>query len=432
MKYRSIIGVVLVIVASALVGRIVATWTVERFVLPYQDRYAVRHYLPLAETLSERYGNSDDDDLARITEEVLRDYATDITVYDKAEDASSMWFGENREHGISFGPQGYYIAVTRKDGSALDIGPMSGSALIVNLDVIVTFCFQIVAVLLALFLLAQPIRRRMQSLLNVPVPGIGVNDDAGKDPLLKRLFDEHGELRTRVAELDEDTRRRLQNQRDFLHGVAHEFRGPLARLRFASHLDDESARPKIDQIIDEMEELVTEILQYSRFHHGLFEPENVTVLPIELAEEAVSRIKPLPPHLEISIDDGLKSLPVVVVDESLFIRCLLNLLLNACRFGRQRIDINGYFTDYQFVLNVDDDGPGIPPGKKDLIFEPFTRLDPSRSRESGGAGLGLAIVAGIVKRLRGSVEAGDSPLGGARFTISLPIEHTVETVRFDS
>jgi len=76
----------------------------------------------------------------------------------------------------------------------------------------------------------------------------------------------------------------------------------------------------------------------------------------------------------------------------------------------------------QAEVLVDDDGPGIPEKERQLVFEPFYRLEASRSRSTGGSGLGLAIAKQITAAHHGSIEAGLSPLGGARFQVRLPIE----------
>jgi signal transduction histidine kinase len=73
-------------------------------------------------------------------------------------------------------------------------------------------------------------------------------------------------------------------------------------------------------------------------------------------------------------------------------------------------------------LRVDDDGPGVPPKDRVRIFERFVRLDDARARESGGVGLGLAIVAELVREHRGSVSVSESPMGGARFEVRLPLD----------
>jgi signal transduction histidine kinase len=72
------------------------------------------------------------------------------------------------------------------------------------------------------------------------------------------------------------------------------------------------------------------------------------------------------------------------------------------------------------VLTVDDDGPGVPPERRQDVFERFVRLDDARSRDAGGAGLGLAVVAATAMRSGGDVELTDSPLGGARVVVRLP------------
>ena len=72
------------------------------------------------------------------------------------------------------------------------------------------------------------------------------------------------------------------------------------------------------------------------------------------------------------------------------------------------------------MLTVEDDGPGIPPADRERVFDRFVRLDASRSRGEGGSGLGLAIVRELVRSAGGSVRVDASPLGGARFTVSLP------------
>jgi signal transduction histidine kinase len=101
-------------------------------------------------------------------------------------------------------------------------------------------------------------------------------------------------------------------------------------------------------------------------------------------------------------------------------RAVGNLVQNAVRYTRKRIHIILEQCDREAVIHVDDDGPGIPENDRKRIFEPFTRLDSSRSRISGGQCLGLAIVEQIAHWHSGSVTALDSPLGGARSSIRWP------------
>ena len=98
-----------------------------------------------------------------------------------------------------------------------------------------------------------------------------------------------------------------------------------------------------------------------------------------------------------------------------------NLVDNATRHARSRVAISVADRGDTISLAVEDDGPGVAPSDRELIFEPFARLDHARSRADGGTGLGLAIVAEVVDALDGTVEVSTSPrLGGARFAVSLP------------
>jgi signal transduction histidine kinase len=106
----------------------------------------------------------------------------------------------------------------------------------------------------------------------------------------------------------------------------------------------------------------------------------------------------------------------------LFRRAVLNLAANAARYARQRIEITCAAVGETVQVRMDDDGPGIPPEARQRIFEPFFRLDESRSASSGGTGLGLAIVQRIMVLHGGQVRVEESPLGGARFTLSLPVD----------
>jgi signal transduction histidine kinase len=115
---------------------------------------------------------------------------------------------------------------------------------------------------------------------------------------------------------------------------------------------------------------------------------------------------------------------VVVGSHNQLQRALANLVDNAERHAMSRIRIETSRRAECAQLWVDDDGPGIPPADRDRVFERFTRLDDGRARDHGGSGLGLAVVRSIVTRHRGRVWAEDSPLGGARFVIALPVAHS--------
>jgi two-component system osmolarity sensor histidine kinase EnvZ len=109
----------------------------------------------------------------------------------------------------------------------------------------------------------------------------------------------------------------------------------------------------------------------------------------------------------------------VMVRADAFRRLLFNLVSNASRHG-DTIAISANHELRWLVINVDDDGPGIPPEARSEVFKPFVRLDEARNQDEGGSGLGLAIARDIARAHGGDVVLGDSPLGGLRATVRLP------------
>ena len=112
--------------------------------------------------------------------------------------------------------------------------------------------------------------------------------------------------------------------------------------------------------------------------------------------------------------------PVVTVRPHAFKRCLANLVSNAARFG-SAISITGHRDHRWLTVTVDDDGPGIPIALREDVFKPFLRLDVARNQDEGGTGLGLAIARDIARSHGGDIALADSPLGGLRATVRVPV-----------
>ena len=102
-------------------------------------------------------------------------------------------------------------------------------------------------------------------------------------------------------------------------------------------------------------------------------------------------------------------------------RAVSNLLRNAVRHAKGRVAVLGEAAGGTLRLHVDDDGPGMPEADRARVLEPFVRLDAARSRDAGGAGLGLALASRLAEAHGGSLSVGDAPLGGARLTLTLPL-----------
>jgi signal transduction histidine kinase len=120
------------------------------------------------------------------------------------------------------------------------------------------------------------------------------------------------------------------------------------------------------------------------------------------------------------IDSAGVSAGRVLGDRKQLARLTGNLLENALRHARRRVAVSLSQDNEWVVLRVDDDGTGLPPEERGRIFERFVRLQQARDRDSGGSGLGLAIVGEVAAAHGGAAVARDSPLGGARFEVSLP------------
>ncbi|HYS84693.1 MAG TPA: ATP-binding protein, partial [Bradyrhizobium sp.] len=117
---------------------------------------------------------------------------------------------------------------------------------------------------------------------------------------------------------------------------------------------------------------------------------------------------------------AFRGLPVVTVKPASFKRCLANLVSNAARHANA-ISITGHRDHRYLTVTIDDDGPGIPPGMREEVFKPFLRLDGARNQDEGGTGLGLAIARDIARSHGGDITLGDSPIGGLRATVRVPV-----------
>jgi two-component system osmolarity sensor histidine kinase EnvZ len=112
--------------------------------------------------------------------------------------------------------------------------------------------------------------------------------------------------------------------------------------------------------------------------------------------------------------------PVVIVRADAFKRCLSNLVSNAARYG-DKIEITGTRDARWLTVHVDDDGPGIPVERREEVFKPFVRLDEARNVDEGGSGLGLSIARDVARSHGGDVILADSPTGGLRATVRIPV-----------
>jgi two-component system osmolarity sensor histidine kinase EnvZ len=202
----------------------------------------------------------------------------------------------------------------------------------------------------------------------------------------------------------------IRNRALILAGMSHDLRTQVTKLRLRLELlDPSTARDKAIADIEAMQSLVEEALEFASASSSANGGRaDVSALLDRLAADR--------PQMS-----WLGHAPVLVaIGETALARVLENLVGNAVAYG-QRADVGLEVTATAARIAVADRGPGIPATERELIFEPFYRLETSRSREHGGTGLGLAIVKQILDRHGGSVAVSERPGGGAVFTVTLPL-----------
>jgi len=342
-------------------------------------------------------------------------------------------YDERIGYDFSF-PAGAFAYMVLKDSdTVLEVGPLPGLMALTGMDnlfaIVVWLSFNSVVMLSMLY---QQHRRSIA----IERATTAFLADGTARHISEDAADSYGSavrsvnaMASRAEQLIRQRQQMVSEQRELLHAVAHECRAPLARVSFALEMLEHSEGPgqrlqlsrDMENAIGEIDGLVRELLTYARLQHGAQRLELADTDLTGAIEDVLTKTKTLYPGISFRSLPALDAPGIAVVDSRLFARALTNLVRNAACFASYRVDVGLVRAADRFCLTVDDDGPGVAPEQRDRIFEPFARLDPSRSRDSGGAGLGLAIVRGISERHCGDVTVGDSTLGGARFTLNWPL-----------
>ncbi|HEX4043506.1 MAG TPA: ATP-binding protein [Xanthobacteraceae bacterium] len=208
--------------------------------------------------------------------------------------------------------------------------------------------------------------------------------------------------------------RAIEQRTTMLAGVSHDLRTILTRFKLELALIGDG--PEIDAIkkdIDEMAGMLEAYLAFARGDTGeQSAPTDIAALLDELKLDTERH-----GHRASATFYGQ---PEVTVRPAAFKRCLANLVGNASRFA-STVAITGHRDHRWLTVTVDDDGPGIPANLRDDVFKPFLRLDDARNQDEGGTGLGLAIARDIARSHGGDITLGDSPLGGLRASVRIPV-----------
>ncbi|MEO1230784.1 MAG: ATP-binding protein [Myxococcota bacterium] len=284
------------------------------------------------------------------------------------------------------------------------VGPMLGPVL----------AFALTVLLVGVTAVAWPLAAELAQLK-------GAIRSLGQGPLQGRAdADSKGTLREISTELNRSAAQlaRLFAERESLmQAVCHELGVPLSRMRFtlemlAPHVDA-PAQPRLEALerdLEQLDEISSELVSWVEAgtppRREAIELAPVFEVLVELTFYDAGEPAPAP---QVEVPVGLEA----YVEPRQFQRAIENLLRNATRYARSRVVLAARREGESVVVEVRDDGPGIPADQREVLFEPFRRIDPSRSRDDGGLGLGLAIVHRIVSAHNGHTRIEDAPEGGA-------------------
>ncbi len=227
--------------------------------------------------------------------------------------------------------------------------------------------------------------------------------------------------------------RRLENvRRDFVANVSHELRTPVSVIRASAEalidggLDDKVRAARFADALhrnaERLSRLVSDLLDLARIESGrqvmTIRPVNVSELVDEIVLSLQTVIEARQHELQVDVDDDI----TVLADPSGLEQVLSNLVHNAAKYTPEvgRIVIRATRRGDRVIIEVEDNGPGIPAGQRDRVFERFYRVDAGRSRDMGGTGLGLSIVKHLTAIMGGDVSVEGAEPRGARFIVTLP------------
>ena len=215
------------------------------------------------------------------------------------------------------------------------------------------------------------------------------------------------EMKTRIE-------RAMEQRTAMLAGVSHDLRTVLTRFKLELALIKDS--PEVDAMKKDTDVMARMLEAYLAFARG---DSGETSAPTDMAEflDELRVDAERHGHKTSVVFHGP---PIVTVRPAAFKRCFSNLVSNAARFAAS-IAIVGHRDHRYLTVTIDDDGPGIPANLREEVFKPFLRLDDARNQDEGGTGLGLAIARDIARSHGGDITLGDSPLGGLRATVRVPV-----------
>jgi signal transduction histidine kinase len=230
-------------------------------------------------------------------------------------------------------------------------------------------------------------------------------------PEIRAVIAAFNRLQARLAEM-------LRARMTLVGGIAHDVRTFATRLRLrVEHIPDDAERERAVADIEDMIRLLDDALLSTRAGAGGLSQEMVEFVALIAAEVHDRRAQGAPVDL---VTDAPARDAIVLGDRLALRRVLANIIDNALAYGHAA-HVRTALKDGAVVVSVDDEGLGIPTDQWRAVLEPFHRLEKSRNRATGGAGLGLAVVRSLVEAHGGSIDIAAAPSGGTQVNIALPV-----------
>jgi len=240
--------------------------------------------------------------------------------------------------------------------------------------------------------------------------------------------DELGELSESFNAMSEQIEKTIESKEQLLLDVSHELRSPLTRVKVAlEFIEKNNITQGINEDVSEIESMISEILETERLKNrfGTIKYEDVDI--VSLLKDVLLDSSDIPHELEIQSDLS----EIIISGEADRLKIAVkNIIENASKYSSdsdEKINVSLVLDETNAVITVTDHGAGIPEENIPFIFEPFYRVDPSRSKETGGYGLGLHMVKRIIEAHGGSISISSSIDEGTSVIIHLPVKNNTAT-----
>lgn len=310
---------------------------------------------------------------------------------------------------LTFDP--FAASVQLRDGRWATIEPPRDLIAPWQMRILLSMLVSMLVLAPVVWLLAQRITRPIRAFAEA-AERLGADPDA--EPLTARG---PTEVRTAIAafnEMQDSIRSHIRKRTQTVAAIAHDLRTPLTRLRFRAEQAPEALRDRMAGDIEEMDALIAQAMAYVR---GETPPERLEPLDLNALAKACAA-----GFAETGGDVSFKGRTRlnVIGDAAGLKRAVANLIDNAVKFGGAARVSTG-IVGGMATVTVEDDGPGLDAAELEAVLEPFVRGEQSRNRETGGAGLGLAVARQAARASGGDLVLSNRPEGGLRARLSLPL-----------